>query len=175
MAFATTLHIGRPYMLYAPGRSRRPGGVGHCRAVGWAGGRGGAGGGRGGRGEGHGSLSRRPPGACTPRSGRVKSDMHPAMLPPRLHECAGRKPCPRGGIVPRAGGVGWGDPGAGITTYHTAYTRGMEASTVPAAACESGGAARDPSPRERHLTMPPWVTPTQWPRSPLPRRPIPRP
>ena len=63
----------------------------------------GAGGVRGGRGEGHGGLGGRPPGACTPGSGRVEHDLHPAALPPRLHECADREPRPSVGVVPRAG------------------------------------------------------------------------
>ena len=63
------------------------------------------------------------------------------------------------------GGSG-GDPGAGNTAYHTAYTLGIEASTAPVAAHRSRGAARDPSTRERHRTVPSWVTPTQWPPEP---------
>ena len=67
----------------------------------------------------------------------MKSDLHLAALPPR----------PRGG-VPRAGVLvlrgRLGDHGAGNTAYRTAYTRRIEASTVPGAACRSGGAARDP-------------------------------
>ena len=104
------------------------GGGGCCRAAGWGGG------------GGHGSLGGRPPGARTPGSGCVKSDLHPAAQPPR----------PRCGVLPRAGvlvlrGCG-GDPGAGNTAYHTAYTLGIEASTAPVAACWSRGAARDLSP-----------------------------
>ena len=60
----------------------------------------------------------------------------------------------------------WGDPGVGNTAYHTAYTLGIEASTAPVAACRAGGVARDLSPRERHRTVPSWVTPTQWPPEP---------
>ena len=66
----------------------------------------------------------------------------------------------------RCCGGGWGDPGAGVTAYHTAYARGMEASTAPAAASGSWGATRDVSPLRRHPTVPPWVTPTQWPPEP---------
>ena len=66
----------------------------------------------------------------------------------------------------RCCGGGCGDPGAGITAYHTAYTRGKEASTAPAAASWSWSGARDLSPRRRQLTVPPCVTPTQWPPEP---------
>ena len=59
-----------------------------------------------------------------------------------------------------------GDPGAGNTAYQTAYTLGIEASTAPVVACRSGGVARDLSPRERHRTVPSWVTPTLWPPEP---------
>ena len=43
MSVPKTLHIGRPYMLCAPARDRRPGGQACCRATGGAGRRGGAG------------------------------------------------------------------------------------------------------------------------------------
>ena len=47
--------------------------------------------------------SRCLPGACTPGSGRVKDDLHPAVLPPRPHELAGGEPRPRGGVLSRPG------------------------------------------------------------------------
>ena len=55
MAFPTTLHISRPYILCAPGRSRGPGGgvgLSPCRGLGEGGGGAGLGGGE--RGEGGG-------------------------------------------------------------------------------------------------------------------------
>ena len=44
-----------------------------------------------------------PPGARTPGSGRVEDDLHPAVPPPHLHECADREPRPRVGVAPRVG------------------------------------------------------------------------
>ena len=91
MAVPKTLHIGRPCM---PAASAGRGRLACRRAAGWAGWEGR---------EGHGGLGGRPPGACTPGSGRGKGDLHPAALPPR----------PRCGVVPRAGVLGWAGGGGG--------------------------------------------------------------
>ena len=154
MAVPATLHIGRPYMLCTPGRARGPGGGGRPVAVPGVGrGEGGAGGGEGGGGKGHGSLSGRPPGACTPGSGHVKSDLHHAALPPRPHERAGREPRPRGGTGGAAGAAG---ATLGRATPHT--TRHTPAGSRPAPRrwphVGPGARRGDLSPRERHLTVP---------------------
>ena len=59
----------------------------------------GMGGERGGGGRATVASAERPLGACTPGSGRVEHDLHPAALPPCLHECADREPRPSVGVV----------------------------------------------------------------------------
>ena len=108
MAFPTTLRIGQPYMLCADGRSRGPGVAGLSPFHGSGGGGGGAGGRCWGTVEGPSSLSRRPPGACTPGSGHVKSDLRPAALPPHPHVATWRRP-PHGGTG--AAGAAGATPG----------------------------------------------------------------
>ena len=90
-----------------------------------------------------------PPGVRTPGSGRVEHDLHPTAPPPRLHELVDREPRASVGVAPRPGVPalrGW----LGRLRYHTANTRGTEASTAPV-------------PQRRHHMVPPWVIPTQWP------------
>ena len=164
-AHRTAIHVMRSRLL--PRAEGGGAGLSSCRRLG--GGRGGGGracGARGERAEGPGGLSGWLSGACKPGSERMEHDPHPVAVPP-LHECAGEERRTSAGLVPRRGVPvlqgGWGDPGAGVTADQMTYSHGMEASTATAAACGFGGAARDLSPRRRNLTVPLWVTPTQWP------------
>ena len=63
----------------------------------------GLGGKRGGGGRATAASAVGPPGVCTPGSGRVEHDLHPAAPPPRLHVCADCEPRPSVGVAPRAG------------------------------------------------------------------------
>ena len=152
MAVQTTPYIGKPGMQCTPGRVCGPGGSPVAVPRNGRGGAGGAGGGGG--------------GSQWPHRKTARGDLHPAVLPPRPHVLVGCKPRPRCGVVPRAGVLVLRGqrrrPCAGKTAYHVAYTLGIEASTARAAAYRSRGVARGLSPRERHQTVPSWVTP--WPR-----------
>ena len=102
-------------------------------------------GGRGeGRGEGYGEVGGRATwwphiwgkarGARLAPCGATATPQRPRR--PRAPPECGRRP--RRGGYRCCGGV-WGNPRARITAYHTANTRGMEASIGPAAASESRG------------------------------------
>ena len=118
--------------------------------------------GGGGREEGHSGLcgrAARCPHAWVRARGTRPAPCGAAATPPRMRgprALRARVPVLRRWLGRLRGG-------GGVTAYHTAYTRGMEASTAPAAGSGSCGRARGLSPRRRHLTLPPWVIPTQCP------------